>query len=78
MITGLRTREPLGFTKFIEMIQQAAAKKGSVFFLDCKEGHEAGEERADCERLQRLACACGRSGGVQCGIYGFQRVRLLG
>ena len=40
MITGLRTREPLGFTKFIEMIQQAAAKKGSVFFLDCKEGHE--------------------------------------
>ena len=30
MITGLRTREPLGFTKFIEMIQQAAAKKGSV------------------------------------------------
>ena len=37
MITGLRTREPLGFTKFIEMIQQAAAKKGSVFFLDCKE-----------------------------------------
>ena len=40
MITGLRTREPLGFTKFIEIIQQAAAKKGSVFFLDCKEGHE--------------------------------------
>ena len=40
MITGLRKREPLGFTKFIEMIQQTAAKKGSVFFLDCKEGHE--------------------------------------
>ena len=36
MITGLRTREPLGFTKFIEIIQQTAAKKGSVFFLDCK------------------------------------------
>lgn len=40
MITGLRTREPLEFTKFIEIIQQTAAKKGSVFFLDCKEGHE--------------------------------------
>lgn len=36
MITGLRTREPLGFTKFIEMIQQAAAKKGSVFSLIAK------------------------------------------
>ena len=72
MITGLRTREPLGFTKFIEMIQQAAAKKESVFFLDCKEGHEQvknGLIASDCS---------GRSGGVQCGIHGFQRVRLLG
>ncbi len=32
MITGLRTREPLGFTKFIEIIQQAAAKKGKRVF----------------------------------------------
>ena len=40
MMTGLRTREPLGFEKFMEKVQQAAAKKGSVFFLDSKEGHE--------------------------------------
>ena len=39
-MTGLRTREPLGFEKFMEKVQQAAAKKGSVFFLDSKEGHE--------------------------------------
>ena len=36
MITGLRTREPLGFTKFIEMIQQAAAKKEACFSLIAK------------------------------------------
>lgn len=40
MMTGLRTREPLGFEKFMEKVQQAAAKKESVFFLDSKEGHE--------------------------------------
>lgn len=39
-MTGLRTREPLGFEKFMEKVQQAAETKGCVFFLDCKEGHE--------------------------------------
>lgn len=41
MINGLRTREPQGFVKFIEKVQEAAGRKGSMFFLDCKEGHEA-------------------------------------
>ena len=40
MMTGLRTREPLGFEKFMEKVQQAAESKGCVFFLDSKEGHE--------------------------------------
>lgn len=40
MMTGLRTREPLGFEKFMEKVQQAAETKGCVFFLDSKEGHE--------------------------------------
>ena len=39
-MTGLRTREPLGFEKFMEKVQQAAETKGCVFFLDSKEGHE--------------------------------------
>lgn len=39
-MTGLRTREPLGFEKFMEKVQQAAESKGCVFFLDSKEGHE--------------------------------------
>lgn len=78
MITGLRTREPLGFTKFIEIIQQAAAKKGSVFFLDCKEGHEQVKNGLIASDCSGWLVPGGRSGGVQCGIYGFQRVRLLG
>ena len=35
MITGLRTREPLGFTKFIEMIQQPQ-KREACFSLIAK------------------------------------------
>lgn len=35
-MTGLRTREPLGFEKFMEKVQQAAETKGCVFFLIAK------------------------------------------
>lgn len=36
MMTGLRTREPLGFEKFMEKVQQAAAKKEACSFLTAK------------------------------------------
>ena len=36
MMTGLRTREPLGFEKFMEKVQQAAEPKVACFSLIAK------------------------------------------
>lgn len=37
---GLRTHESSNFIKFFEIVQNEAAKLGTVFFLDCEEGQD--------------------------------------
>lgn len=37
---GLRTQEGSKFEEFFKIVQEAAEKKGGVFFLDCGEGRE--------------------------------------
>lgn len=39
-VPGLRTRENKMFTKYFNLVQLQAKKKGMTFFLDCAEGAE--------------------------------------
>jgi hypothetical protein len=48
---GLRTQESKKFEKFIELVQEEAAKKNSVFFLDCGQGKTFENESIECENL---------------------------
>ena len=36
---GLRTQENQKFKKFFEQVQNEAAKRNSIFFLDCGQGN---------------------------------------
>ncbi|MCL2111308.1 MAG: hypothetical protein FWH32_03480 [Clostridiales bacterium] len=37
---GLRKPEDEKFENFVRLIQEEAAKKDAIFFVDCEEGHE--------------------------------------
>lgn len=49
---GLKTQEGSKFERFFELVQQEAAKKDAVFFLECGEGHEFSTDRLEGEDLR--------------------------
>ncbi len=49
---GLRTQEGEKFEAFFSIVQKEAAKKHSVFFLDCGEGREFFREDMEGEDLR--------------------------
>ena len=48
---GLRKREDFKFERFFAIVQEEAARNGSVFFLDCEEGEDCETEEMELSRL---------------------------
>jgi len=49
---GLKTQEGKKFERFFGLIQQEAAKKKAVFFLECGEGHDFSTDHLEGEDLR--------------------------
>ena len=49
---GLKTQEGKKFERFFSMVQQEAAKKNAVFFLECGEGHDFETDQLEGEDLR--------------------------
>ena len=48
---GLRTQESWQFQNFFSIVQDAAMKRGSVFFADAGDGHDFASDEMECEDL---------------------------
>ena len=48
---GLRTQENQKFKKFFEQVQNEAAKRNSIFFLDCGQGNIFENDFIECEDM---------------------------
>lgn len=59
---GLRKREDSKFEKFFEIVQDAAKRKGCVFFLDCGEGRDLETEDLSGEDLSGWLIPEGKAG----------------
>lgn len=49
---GLKTQEGKKFERFFDLVQQAAAKKDAVFFLECGEGNDFATDKLEGEDLR--------------------------
>lgn len=50
-MNGLRTQESNKFISFFNIVQDYAAKKNCVFFLDTGEGHDYSDDTFTCQDL---------------------------